>query len=83
MDTELLKLNGAADVQQDRQSGLIVLFIADKGYGFIQPDSCENDIFFHIADADADFFGTGDAVSFSIGIARNGKPKAVGVAAVE
>ena len=85
MDFELLsKINGKPGALQGRQRGRVVTFKVDRGFGFLQPDGGGDDLFFHVADARADFFGVGDLVEYSLGTdRRNGRPKAISVSVVE
>ena len=48
--------------------GTVTFFDDEGGYGFIETDESEDDVFFHMADTDFDEdLEEGEAVTFSIG----------------
>ena len=62
-------------------TGKIKWFNPKKGYGFIQDDSGEKDVFVHISaleEAGIDRLTEGDAVSFDL-TTENGREKAVNI----
>ena len=63
-------------------TGKVKFFNVEKGYGFIAPDGGSPDVFVHVSAAvDAGLTGLvrDQRVSFDIGSARDGRPKAVNV----
>ncbi|MBL6431724.1 MAG: cold-shock protein [Alphaproteobacteria bacterium] len=64
-----------------RQPGVVKFFKADKGFGFIMPDSGEPDVFVHISAVERSGLTTlesGQRVTFETEPDRHGKgPKAV------
>lgn len=51
------------------QEGTVKWFNAEKGYGFIEPDSGENDVFVHFTAINSDGFRTldeGQRVTFEV-----------------
>jgi CspA family cold shock protein len=66
--------------------GKVRKIVADKGFGFIQPDDGGSDLFFHhssLVDLRIEDLGAGDVVSFDVQPGRDGKgPRAVNVARV-
>ena len=64
--------------------GTVKFFNADKGYGFIQPESGGNDAFVHISAVQAAGLHTLDRdqrVSYELETDRRGKPSAVNLQA--
>ncbi|MBS1263837.1 MAG: hypothetical protein MAG715_01029 [Methanonatronarchaeales archaeon] len=64
-----------------KTEGTVKFFHDQKGYGFIEMDDEEDDVFFHISDADAMTMDEGDRVEFTIEHADKG-PRAVKVTKV-
>ena len=66
--------------------GTVKFFNNDKGYGFISPDTGENDAFVHISAVQAAGMPTLDQnqrVSYELETGRNGRTSAVALAAAE
>ncbi|USN54994.1 MAG: cold shock domain-containing protein [Candidatus Peribacteria bacterium] len=61
--------------------GTIKFFNEQKGFGFIMPEDGSQDLFFHITQCDESYElpQEGDAVSYSVGEGRDGRPAATGV----
>lgn len=60
--------------------------VLKEGYGFIQSEESENDVFFHNNDLDGAEFNNlkvGDTLEFEIWEGKNGKPQAVNVTLVQ
>ncbi len=68
------------------QTGTVKWFNDDKGYGFIQPDNGDNDIFVHISavnDSGLQGLKDGQKVSFEVQVDdKRGKSSAVSLKAV-
>lgn len=58
--------------------GNVKFYHDQKGYGFIEREGEEEDVFFHITDADSPTMGEGDEVEFEIEMGEKG-PRAVNV----
>ena len=61
-------------------TGTVKWFNGRKGYGFIEPDDGENDVFVHITAVQAsgmDGLDEGQKLSFDLEEAKNGKTNAV------
>jgi uncharacterized membrane protein YsdA (DUF1294 family)/cold shock CspA family protein len=58
-----------------KRTGTIIKFDADRGFGFISPASGTGDLFFHVraVSGSRDGITVGEAVSFSIGLDKNGR----------
>ncbi|PIR03809.1 MAG: cold-shock protein [Candidatus Magasanikbacteria bacterium CG11_big_fil_rev_8_21_14_0_20_39_34] len=61
-------------------TGTIKRIIADKGFGFIEAEGREKDIFFHVSQFDGDFntLKEGDRVNFEVEESPRG-PQAINV----
>lgn len=58
------------------QTGSIMTYFEEKGFGFLRPDSGGKDIFFHISrlhQGDATALVPGAKVAYDLGMDRNGK----------
>jgi cold shock protein len=65
------------------QKGSVLTYYADRGFGFIKPDTGGPNLFFHVRDcANGVAPEQGDDVTFEIGEGRNGRPCATGIRAV-
>ena len=61
-------------------TGMVKWFNADKGYGFIAPDTGGSDVFVHISEvqrAGLRSLSDGQKVSYEVETGRNGKTSAV------
>lgn len=61
-----------------KTEGTVKFYHDQKGYGFIEIDGGDEDVFFHITDADAFTMGEGDSVEFDTEQGDRG-PRAVNV----
>ena len=67
---------GGEETQPDEQTGSIMTYFEDKGFGFLRPDGGGKDIFFHISrlhQGDATELVAGTKVAYDLGMDRNGK----------
>jgi len=61
---------------QEPQTGAIMTYFGEKGFGFLRPDSGGKDIFFHVSrlqDGDATELVPGKRIAYELGMDRNGK----------
>jgi CspA family cold shock protein len=60
----------------DAQTGSVMTYFEEKGFGFLRPDGGGKDIFFHISrlhQGDATALVPGTKVAYDLGMDRNGK----------
>jgi cold shock CspA family protein len=62
----------------EKQSGVVVKFDRDRGYGFLRPDDADADLFFHASQAplNCQCPQPGHRVSFVSAISPAGRPQA-------
>ncbi|HEU5022618.1 MAG TPA: cold shock domain-containing protein [Bryobacteraceae bacterium] len=61
---------------QEPQTGAIMTYFGEKGFGFLRPDSGGKDIFFHVSrlqEGDATELVPGKRIAYELGMDRNGK----------
>lgn len=66
----------AEDVPAEVQTGSVMTYFEEKGFGFLRPDGGGKDIFFHISrlhQGDATALVPGAKVAYDLGMDRNGK----------
>jgi CspA family cold shock protein len=66
----------ADDAPAEQQTGSVMTYFEEKGFGFLRPDGGGKDIFFHISrlhQGQATELVPGAKVSFDLGMDRNGK----------
>jgi CspA family cold shock protein len=64
------------DGTQEPQTGAIMTYFGEKGFGFLRPDSGGKDIFFHVSrlqEGDATELVPGKRIAYDLGMDRNGK----------
>lgn len=67
---------GAEESSMEAQTGSVMTYFEEKGFGFLRPDGGGKDIFFHISrlhQGQATELVPGAKVSFDLGMDRNGK----------
>ncbi len=68
--------DGADDGLAEPQTGSVMTYFEEKGFGFLRPDGGGKDIFFHISrlhQGEATELVPGVKISFELGMDRNGK----------
>ena len=68
--------DGSEDEAPSVQTGAVMAYFEDKGFGFLRPDAGGKDIFFHISrlhEGQATDLTPGARVSYDLGMDRNGK----------
>ena len=68
--------NGEEDATAEQQTGSVMTYFEEKGFGFLRPDGGGKDIFFHISrlhQGQATELVSGAKVAFDLGMDRNGK----------
>ena len=70
-----------SDETIQKEEGVIKMYDADKGFGFIKPDSGELDVFMHVSQAQDKeaTFAQGQAVSYLLTDGKNGRKSATEV----
>jgi CspA family cold shock protein len=66
----------AEEAPADAQTGSVMTYFEEKGFGFLRPDGGGKDIFFHISrlhQGDATALVPGAKVAYDLGMDRNGK----------
>ena len=66
----------AEEGSSDPQTGAIMTYFGEKGFGFLRPDSGGKDIFFHVSrlqEGDATELLPGKRIAYDLGMDRNGK----------
>jgi len=66
----------AEDAPAEQQTGSVMTYFEEKGFGFLRPDGGGKDIFFHISrlhQGQATELVPGAKVAFDLGMDRNGK----------
>lgn len=66
----------AEETPADAQTGSVMTYFEEKGFGFLRPDGGGKDIFFHISrlhQGDATALVPGAKVGYELGMDRNGK----------
>lgn len=66
----------AEESPADAQTGSVMTYFEEKGFGFLRPDGGGKDIFFHISrlhQGDATALVPGAKVAYELGMDRNGK----------
>ena len=68
--------DGAEEGPPDPQTGAIMTYFGEKGFGFLRPDAGGKDIFFHVSrlqEGDATELLPGKRIAYDLGMDRNGK----------
>jgi CspA family cold shock protein len=68
--------DSAEEAPADAQTGSVMTYFEEKGFGFLRPDGGGKDIFFHISrlhQGDATALVPGAKVAYELGMDRNGK----------
>lgn len=68
--------DSAEDSAPEVQTGSVMTYFEEKGFGFLRPDGGGKDIFFHISrlhQGDATALVPGAKVAYDLGMDRNGK----------
>jgi CspA family cold shock protein len=68
--------DSSEEVPTDVQTGSVMTYFEEKGFGFLRPDGGGKDIFFHISrlhQGDATALVPGAKVAYDLGMDRNGK----------
>ncbi len=64
--------------------GTVKFFNESKGYGFIQQQDSEEDIFFHISEVlSEDTLQKGDTVTYEVGEGRDGREAAIKIKLIQ
>lgn len=64
--------------------GMVKFFNIKKGYGFIDREDKQGDIFFHVTDVlESEYLEQNDKVEFEMGEGKDGKKKAVRIRRVK
>jgi cold shock protein len=66
----------AEEGTSEPQTGAIMTYFGEKGFGFLRPDSGGKDIFFHVSrlqEGDATELLPGKRIAYDLGMDRNGK----------
>jgi len=68
--------DSAEEAPAEQQTGSVMTYFEEKGFGFLRPDGGGKDIFFHISrlhQGQATELVAGAKVAFDLGMDRNGK----------
>lgn len=64
--------------------GVVKFYNVDKGFGFVVPENGDKDLFFHVSECAEGYIpAEGDAVSFTEGSGKDGRPAAKAVSPAE